>query len=251
MIKGIVFDLDNTLFDFMKYKRVSVDAAIDGMLDAGLDMSKKELLERIYRIYWQPGNGIEDPSVFDKLLNELWPQGQINYLYLAAAVVHYSRARKNCMHTYPHAHYTLTRLLKRGIPMVILSDAPKRQCWIRIYQLNLYLYFKDVICAEDVGARKPDPKMFEAAQKALNVPFHEILVIDDWEQRGIIGAKALGMQTAFAKYGDQFNTQTTSADFVLNDIRELLPIVDKSNEMPPALQTEKNNVECTENNKEN
>lgn len=239
MIKAIVFDLDNTLFDFMYYKRTSVNAAIDGMADAGFKLDKKTLLEKIYRIYWSPENGIEDPLVFDKLLEEIYGEkNKINYLYLAAAVVNYSRARKNCMQTYPHTHYTLTRLLKRGMPMLLLSDAPKKQAWIRIYELNLHLYFNDIICGQDVGTRKPDPRMFEAAQQALNMPMNDILMVGDWEQKDIQGAKNIGMQTAFAKYGDQFNTKNTSADFVLNDIAELLAIVDEANNPKPQEELE-------------
>ena len=39
MIKAIVFDLDNTLVDFMAMKRQAVDAAIRAMMDAGLTLS--------------------------------------------------------------------------------------------------------------------------------------------------------------------------------------------------------------------
>ena len=43
MIKAIVFDLDNTLVDFMAMKRQAIDAAIDAMLDAGLDLTREEV----------------------------------------------------------------------------------------------------------------------------------------------------------------------------------------------------------------
>jgi hypothetical protein len=34
------------------------------------------------------------------------------------------------------------------------------------------------------------------------------------------------MQTAFARYGDSFGNQNVVADFVLNDIAELLAIIE-------------------------
>ena len=40
-MKAVLFDLDNTLIDFMHVKRFSVNAALDGMLAAGLAMNKK------------------------------------------------------------------------------------------------------------------------------------------------------------------------------------------------------------------
>jgi beta-phosphoglucomutase-like phosphatase (HAD superfamily) len=51
MIKAIVFDLDNTLVDFMAMKRQAIDAAIDAMLDAGLDLTREEVKSRIDAIY--------------------------------------------------------------------------------------------------------------------------------------------------------------------------------------------------------
>jgi len=36
MIKAVLFDLDNTLIDFMRMKRNSCESAISAMIDAGL-----------------------------------------------------------------------------------------------------------------------------------------------------------------------------------------------------------------------
>jgi len=41
-IKGVIFDLDNTLLDFMKMKEVAVKSAIRGMIEAGLEADEIE-----------------------------------------------------------------------------------------------------------------------------------------------------------------------------------------------------------------
>ncbi len=51
MIKAIIFDLDNTLVDFMLLKRAAVDAAIYAMIDAGLNVSYEKAKEMINSIY--------------------------------------------------------------------------------------------------------------------------------------------------------------------------------------------------------
>ena len=48
MIKAVIFDLDNTLMDFMKMKSMSIDAAINGMIEAGLDLDFKIAKDEIY-----------------------------------------------------------------------------------------------------------------------------------------------------------------------------------------------------------
>ncbi len=40
MIKAVIFDLDNTLLDFMKMKEVAVKSAIKGMIEAGLEIDE-------------------------------------------------------------------------------------------------------------------------------------------------------------------------------------------------------------------
>ncbi len=42
MIKAVIFDLDNTLVDFMHMKRQAVNAAISSMIDAGLGLTHAE-----------------------------------------------------------------------------------------------------------------------------------------------------------------------------------------------------------------
>ena len=47
MIKAIIFDLDNTLVDFMRMKSRAIEAAIKSMIDAGLDFSYEEIKRKI------------------------------------------------------------------------------------------------------------------------------------------------------------------------------------------------------------
>ena len=48
-------------------------------------------------------------------------------------------------------------------------------------------------------------------------------------ERDMVGAAKVGMKTAFARYGDVFNTKITNADYELNDIIELGDIINKEN----------------------
>ena len=68
MIKAVIFDLDNTLVDFMAMKRQAIGAAINAMIDAGLNLTREEVQQRIDRIYLE--KGMEFQSVFDQLLYE-------------------------------------------------------------------------------------------------------------------------------------------------------------------------------------
>ena len=51
MIKAVVFDLDNTLLDFMKMKSVSINAAIDGMIKCGMSIDKDRSIDEIFNTF--------------------------------------------------------------------------------------------------------------------------------------------------------------------------------------------------------
>jgi len=121
MIKAVIFDLDNTLWDFMKAKRVAVDAAVEAMIDAGLDLPKEDMIKRIFSLY--SIEGIEDQQIFDKVL--LKEFGKIDYKILAAGIVGYRRAKEGSLTLYPHVMATLTGLAKLGIKIAVVSDAPR------------------------------------------------------------------------------------------------------------------------------
>ena len=56
-------------------------------------------------------------------------------------------------------------------------------------------------------------------------------MVGDWVERDIVGASKVGMKTAFARYGDTFNTEHHNADYDLKDIRELEDIIIKENRL--------------------
>ena len=66
MIKAVIFDLDNTLTDFMRMKENAIDAAIDAMLDAGLSFTADEIRVKIEDVY--AAKGIEFQRVFNEVL---------------------------------------------------------------------------------------------------------------------------------------------------------------------------------------
>lgn len=221
MIRAVVFDLDNTLVDFMAMKRQAINAAIDAMIDAGLEMDFNGVKGLINQIYDE--EGIEYQKVFDRLLINVL--GDVDHKVLASGVVAYRRAREAALKPYPHVSATLMELVKNGIKMAVLSDAPIREAWLRLSYIGFHHIFDHVVTFDDTGRRKPDPLPFQHVLELLSVEPHEALMVGDWADRDMVGAAAVGMRTAFAAYGDSFGNQVVKADYILRDINELLEIV--------------------------
>ncbi len=227
MIKAVVFDLDNTLVDFMLMKRQAIDAAINSMIDAGLKLSREDIQSRIDEIYKE--KGMEFQSVFDHLLyNEFQ---KVDFKILSAGVIAYRRAREAALVPYPHVYMTLMELLKMGIRLAVVSDAPVREAWLRLTYLNFHHIFDHVVTFEDTGQRKPHEAPFRRALELLQVEPGEALMIGDWAERDVVGAAKVGMKTVFARYGDTFGTVESNADFEIDDIAELIEVVREENKV--------------------
>ena len=225
MIKAIVFDLDNTLVDFMAMKRQAIEAAIDAMLDAGLELERADVKARIDAIYKE--RGIEYQQVFDDLIFGVF--NKIDHRILAAGVIAYRRAREAALKPYPHATATLMELLRRGIKLAVLTDAPSREAWLRLCHIGFHHIFSMAVTFDETGERKPSAKPFLTVLDKLQTPPEHALMVGDWAERDIIGASRVGMQTAFARYGDVFETKDHGANYDLKDISDLLAIVDEQN----------------------
>ena len=225
MIKAVVFDLDNTLVDFMAMKNQAIDAAIHAMRDAGFRLPQEEIRKRVDAIYAE--RGIEFQSVFDQLLFDEF--SKVDYKILASGIIAYRRAREAALVLYPHVSITLIELMKMNLKLAVVSDAPGREAWLRLCYLNLHHMFDAVVTFDDTKMRKPNREPFVEVLKRLGVRAEESLMIGDWAERDVVGAAQVGMKTIFARYGDTFGTVVSHADYEVDDITQVIDIVTQLN----------------------
>jgi len=231
-IDAVIFDLDNTLTDFMLAKENSIRAAVDAMIDCGLPLAQQEAVDSIFAIYKE--KGIEHQRVFNFFLEKTI--GRVDDRFLAAAVVAYRRARGGSLVPYPHAHFVLNHLLKKGYKLAVVSDAPRFEAWQRLNYIGLQHTFDTVLTFDDTGHHKPDPKPFQMALELMGVQAEKTVLIGDWIERDILGGQNAGLHTVYARYGDKYSQYAdkvdnceTKPDFVVDDLLQLLTVLDKLN----------------------
>lgn len=225
MIKAVLFDLDNTLIDYMKMKETASEEAINAMVDAGLKLSKEKALKKLFQYYKR--FGIEDQTIFDKFITDV--QGKLDYKILAEGIIAYRKIKGGYLKPYPHTISTLIKLKEKGLKLGIVSDAPRKQAFLRLAESKLTFFFDFVIALEDTGKLKPHKMPFKKAIKILKLKPTEILFVGDNPSRDIKGAKLAGMKTALAKYGQIYKEKGIKADYSLKDLRDLLKVIEKEN----------------------
>ena len=219
-LRAVLFDLDNTLVDFMQMKRVCSEAAIRAMVEAGLGIDEGKATRILFRMYEK--HGIEDQKIFERFLRKVL--GKVDYKVLASGIAAYRRVKAGYLSPYPKVRETLIKLKSMGLVLAIVSDAPRMQAWLRLAEMNITEFFDVVVALEDTNRLKPSSMPFRQALKKLGVKAEEVLFVGDNPERDIKGAKSIGMRTALAKYG-QVTMGKSSPDFVLEEPSEIVKIV--------------------------
>lgn len=226
--KAVLFDLDNTLIDFMRMKREACNAAIDAMIGAGLAMPKSRVAKTLWKLYDK--YGIEYQKIFQALLRQLI--GKVDYKIMASGIVAYRRVKEGLQYPYPRARRVLTELRRRGYRLAVVTDAPRLQAWLRLASLGLQNDFDVVLTKDDTGSVKSEGIPFKVVLKKLGLKPSEAIMVGDWPERDIAPAKALGMATVLARYGlikplagRGMKAKSARADYEIDSIEGLLKIV--------------------------
>lgn len=224
-IRAVLFDLDNTLVDFLRMKRTASDAAARAMVSAGADFpfTAHEAGDILFGEYM---DDIEGDKVFERFLTKHHRQKigltahHVDRI-TAAAVNAYLRTKM--LHTEPYAgvRRTLLALARRGIRMAVLTDAPRFKAYQRLEAAGLVDFFDFVVTFTDQGERKPHERPFRTAIDLFALPPHQVLMVGDWPERDMAGARVVGMRTAWARYGKP-GVPEAEAEIVLESVEDLI-----------------------------
>jgi len=191
MVKAVLFDLDQTLINFMKMKTESCKAAIDAMIKSGLKIDKKVGIKKLMETYLRLG--IESDIAFTRFLEE--QTGKADEKILQAAIDAYLKTKPTFIKPYPYVLETLEHLKSLDLKLGIITDAPRKKATERLVGMNIIHFFDLIITFDDTGEQKPSEKPFRFALDKLNLYPEEVLFVGDSFTRDIMGAKKLGMKT--------------------------------------------------------
>jgi len=220
-IKAIIFDLDNTLIDFMKMKEEAARSAIRAMIKVGLKADESDAYKKFMITYKRLG--IESQNAFQEFLKS--EVGRIDEKMLAAAINAYLKTKDSFMKPYPNVKPGLRNLKSKGIKLVIVTDAPKVKAYQRLLAMDIEKYFDFVIGFEDSKEKKKRELPFRIAIEKLNLNPADIMAVGDSIKRDVIPARKLDMISVFAKYGSSEKVEKIKPDFEINDFSEILKFV--------------------------
>lgn len=207
-VQGVVFDLDDTLFDH------------------------KDWIVRKLRLLWQAEKTslpAEDMFIRDALA--ILEEGARSTLFDVYARQHdlseaqrqtliasYRAARPAAGRLYPDVAGALAQLRRRGLRLALLTDNPAQSQRDKLAATGLETALDAVVLTGELGCPKPAAAAFEAVARRLGLPVQQLVMVGDHVFRDSLGALEAGFAHAFhlQRPGAFFN-------FDLQLCRPLLP----------------------------
>ncbi len=225
MIKAILFDLDNTLIDFLSFKVQTAKAAAKAMVEHGLPCDEMQAYGKIFSVYDE--KGIEYQKTFHDVIKPFDLEINKAEKIQQAAILAYLQKKFEMLRPYPMVRPVLAKL-RLKYKLGIVTDAPRNKAWQRLVLTGLQNEFDVVITKQDTEEEKPSPSPFVLAASRFHLLPSACLFIGDNPGRDIKGAKEAGMKTCWAKYGSMRKKAEVEPDFVIRRFDELLEILDKA-----------------------
>jgi len=227
-ITTIFFDLDNTLFDHSKAEQRTL-RALHGSLAALRDLDLATFLKTYDEIntdLWRrmakgeiSGDELK-PRRFQQTLEALgttYPDyGQLSRRYLSIYM------QQIC--SMPYAR-DLLDALRSSYKLGILSNGFPDVQRQKLKNLDFTSYFHTTVFSGDVGAMKPSPEIFRAAEKLAGITRDEVLYVGDSHESDVLGAKGAGWPVVFFNRSAEVGLNGV-ADAEISDLRQLLQVLE-------------------------
>lgn len=194
MIKGLLFDLDNTLMDrdwtFQEFSRQLVRELLSEQ-----DQEKQEQIVA-YMIESDADGYRPKDGFFLELIDRLpWRVKPVLSEVQAYYNEHYMKHARVMAHTLD----TLNACREAGFKLGVITNGLSAVQHGKIDRLELRDYFDAIIVSGDHGMKKPDQQIYELALKRLGTAAEETLIIGDHPVNDIWGASRAGIRGIWLK----------------------------------------------------
>ncbi|HME52007.1 MAG TPA: TIGR02253 family HAD-type hydrolase [Candidatus Lokiarchaeia archaeon] len=222
-ISTIFFDLDDTLFDATGLAQKARRAAIESMIENGLaGVTADEGFAILQEVVKEFGSNYDNH--FNMFLKRL---DQLSTKLVTVAVITYQKIKLEELKLYPDVFGFLQNLRDNtSCTLGIITDGLPIKQYEKILRLGLDPFFPSVFISEEIGIRKPNPKIYSYALEKTGAIADQSLFIGDRFDFDAIPAKNAGMKTCLihrnGKHDIDFDEEErTLIDYEVWDLGDL------------------------------
>ncbi len=224
-IKHIFFDLDHTLWDFESNSEKTFEL-IFKKNSVGVDfidfiLKYKPINHKYWKLYREDKVSKEDLR-YGRLIETF---KDLNY-DISDSLIHI--LAKEYIDFLPNHNalfagaIDILQYLKPKYQMHIITNGFEEVQYKKMKNSELLPFFDKIITSEEVGVKKPNPKIFRyALEKSAANPKESIMIGDNFEA-DILGAKNVGMHTIFCEFNGEIATEKVITVSELSQIKNYL-----------------------------
>ncbi|MFX1315880.1 MAG: TIGR02253 family HAD-type hydrolase [Promethearchaeota archaeon] len=236
-IKLVGFDLDDCLFDSTGLSDRARIRGIDAMINLGLDIDRDEAILKLQEIVKEYGSNFSKHyNYFIRRLNEFENykiSSNVKYKYIAAAVIAYHQEKIDSIKLYEDVKPCLEKLRKMGIKTAIISDGIPIKQYEKILRLKIDKLIDLVVISDEIGIKKPNPKLFDYCLKKFGLKGSETIYIGDRIDKDIIPARLNNICSVYIHRGGKYDTfeldkndsTKLKADYEISNLNEIFGIL--------------------------
>lgn len=226
MIKGIVFDLYDTLIHLENEEYIRLEELF--AVEAGIEFDLYRTVWRKYMPHRMRGDIKTLRDMVEVLLKELklpCNSRKLNKLEKMQVDI-----LMNTIRFYPDVDKLLSTLKDRGFILTLLSNTSHNS--EKVIEIIPWIhYFDHVVLSHIIGIIKPDPRIYFIASANMGIQPEECLFVGDGGSMELEGAANVGMVTAKVIQPGQNLTFSRSqkADHFIDSIHKVPELVDRIN----------------------
>jgi len=197
MIKAFVFDVDNTLYSFDAAHKIAFQSLSDYANRAfGLSTAQFADLHHTGDLLLREHLGSECAAVHNRLIRYQLMLEQIGQPLSHAPVMAslYWSTLLEAMSPMPGAVECFRRLKDSGFTIGIGTNMTADYQYAKLQRLGLLDLVDFIVTSEEVGAEKPDRKLFDYCVKKAGCLAHECAFVGDSFPHDVLGAEAAGLK---------------------------------------------------------
>lgn len=218
MIKAIVFDVDDTLYDLAgPFKKTCQEMFGE---DTQIDMETAFLASRkysdeVFELSQKGGMTMEEMYIY-RFQNAFRDVGkEIDKETALEFQKKYETNQQNIELT--ETMKELLAKLEAGIPLGIITNGPAEHQWEKVYTLGLTKWIRKeyIFVSGAMKVSKPDKKFFEAAREVLGAEASELFYVGDSFANDIEGAKNAGWHTVWLNKRNHDKNSMVEPDYTV------------------------------------